>query len=116
MWKAVKREPEDMELERSDDSASMEAKDEGAVGGVGVRKVKAEPLYIDDEEWSYSDIRLAEKAEFLRKAKSLGWKGDLTTGKCMSKLVTAARTGQLGDVPDPVTAGILEQMEKQVCI
>lgn len=104
----IKQEPQEMEVE------------EGAVGGaIGdqrkPRRILPELIVIDDEEYSYSEIRYAEKKEFIRKARKLGYHGDLTTGDAKSKLVKAVTTGQLGPVPDPISAGILEQMEQQVC-
>lgn len=126
MWRKVKQEPKDiveMELERSDKDEEA-VFERGAVGGV---QVKTEPgekrristsevVYVDDEEYNYSDVRLAEKKEWVRRAKSLGFDGDKTSNASISSLATACRTGLLGDVPDPVTAGIFEQMERKVCV
>lgn len=68
----------------------------------------------ENDEADYDEVLQAERSEFIRKAKALGYRGSLTAETAVSRLVHAAQTGKLRKVPDPVTAGIFEQMEQQV--
>jgi hypothetical protein len=84
--------------------------------------VKSEPIMVGeeerdvegDEEVDYDEMLRAERLEFVRKAKLLGYNGSLTPETAISRLVEAAQSGELQNVPDPVTAGIFEQMERKV--
>lgn len=67
-----------------------------------------------DEDLDYDEILRVERVDFVRRARALGYEGCLTPETAVSRLVRAAQTGELQNVPDPITAGIFEQMERQV--
>lgn len=64
-----------------------------------------------------SELEIAEKKEFLRQAKKLGISGPLQNfAEVRQHTIKSVMSGLIPDnvCPDPVTSGILEQVEAQV--
>jgi hypothetical protein len=74
-----------------------------------------EPDYVEISESSGSDddievmeLKEKEAADFMRRMKKeTGWRGETSP-------FIAALKGEIGPVPDPITAGLREQVEREV--
>lgn len=72
----------------------------------------------DEEDVDLSELEMREKAEFVSGARSLGYAAKMENVAAIRQLVIKdVMSGRVSDkmIPDPVSAGIKEQVERKVC-
>lgn len=99
---------------------------EGSSVSESVRRMfqsgETDVVYLTDsdeegQEMDLSELEMKEKQEFLRGARAMGFEADYEKADAIRKqVIKSVMSGFVPDalVPDPLTAGIREQVEKQV--